>query len=220
MNSSNDVIFIARELRQPLRARPRASRRPAGCDAGPPVELLLRLRDEHVEAADRLAAGGRRVAQQPRGRRVVDQVVDVAGRSALAAGSGVSSTSRLHADRRAVDQQIPAARLAAATAPTAPATSAATSLAPARDCARARVTAAAARRQRHRDRARRAAGAEDRRAQAGQRHAASPQRLAGIRRRRCCRRSSGRPSTRIVLIAPMRARDRDRPRRRARTARP
>src|SRR6185503_6668055 len=77
LNSSNEVIFIARELRQP---RQRGLPHDAGLRlrTGPPLKLGARLRDQHVEAADGLAAERRRVAQQARRLRVVDQVVDVA----------------------------------------------------------------------------------------------------------------------------------------------
>src|SRR3954468_1902739 len=44
--------------------------------AGPEVKLLLRLRDEHLEAAPRVAPGGGGFAQQPCLARVVDEVVD------------------------------------------------------------------------------------------------------------------------------------------------
>ena len=113
-----------------------------GLRAGPPLELLARLRDEHLEAADRLAPGGRRLAQQPRRRRVVDQVVDVAGRSARSAVERRRVDARIHADRRAVDQQIPAARLRRPAARRVADASVADLLGLRRDCARARVTRA------------------------------------------------------------------------------
>ena len=79
--------------------------------AGPPLELLLRLRDQHVEAADRLRsppppprAAAASSAGCRRGRRH-------SGPVSAAAGTGVCVDVRIHADRRAVDEQVPAARL-------------------------------------------------------------------------------------------------------------
>ena len=76
--------------------------------AGPPQELADGLRDEHVEAVQGAAAGGRRVAQQPRRPRVVDEVVD----QRAVEITGVDRRSidvGVRADRRRVDQQVPAA---------------------------------------------------------------------------------------------------------------
>ncbi len=46
-----------------------------GTTAGPRLELHRRLGHQHLQASDRLAAGGTGVAQEPRLLRVVDQVV-------------------------------------------------------------------------------------------------------------------------------------------------
>src|SRR5207245_3691966 len=100
LNSSNEVIFIACELRQPLQ-RGLSHHTGRGPGAGPPLELLARLRDEHLQAADRLASRGRRLAQQTRGRRVVDEVVDVAPRELVRRHRRLVDTG-VHADRRAV----------------------------------------------------------------------------------------------------------------------
>ena len=61
--------------------------------AGPPRELADGLRDEHVEAVEGAAAGGRGVAQQPRRPRVVDEVVDQRAVEHAPASTGDRSTS-------------------------------------------------------------------------------------------------------------------------------
>src|SRR6185436_3528259 len=109
LNSSNEVIFIARKLRQPLE-RGLSHHTGPGRRAGPPLKLLARLRDEHVEAADGLTAHGRRLPQEARGRRVVDQIVDIAS-GELRLRDWRLVDPRIQADRRAIDQQIPAPRL-------------------------------------------------------------------------------------------------------------
>src|SRR5262249_62107717 len=79
VNSSNDVIFMPHKLRQPPQGglAHHTSRCPR---ARPPLKLLVRLRDEHVESAEGLAAHLRRLSQQARHRRVVDEVVHVPSR--------------------------------------------------------------------------------------------------------------------------------------------
>ena len=87
----------------------RASTRPAVCSSGPPFELPLRLRDQHVEAADGRAAGRARLAQQRGVERVVDEVVDqppVNGPS----GSGTRRGAGAVPTGRGVDQHVPRAR--------------------------------------------------------------------------------------------------------------
>ena len=131
------------------------------------------LGDEHVEAVEGAAAGRRGVAQQPRRPRVVDEVVDQRAVEPDWQIGGVDRRSidvGIGADRRGVDQQIPAAprhrpRPAA----------------PAPRCGRRHVggqrprrlgptgvhgDAGAARHQAAHHRARRSAGADDRRAPA------------------------------------------------------
>src|SRR4029078_13089658 len=59
LNSSNDVILIACELRQFFRRRvAHPTLRRLGI--APPLKLLFCLRDQHLEPAERLAARGRR----------------------------------------------------------------------------------------------------------------------------------------------------------------
>ena len=58
------------------RASAAARMTPASGGGRSTTRTAVRLGHEHVQAADRLAAGGARVAQQPRLLRVVDQVVD------------------------------------------------------------------------------------------------------------------------------------------------
>src|SRR3954452_1144624 len=108
LNSSNDVIFIASKLRQPLE-RGVSHHAALRLHPDPPLKLFRGLSDQHVEATDGLAASGRRFAQQTGHRRVVDQVVHISP------GQLRSRYRRLvhlwmHADRRAVDEEVPTAR--------------------------------------------------------------------------------------------------------------
>ncbi len=76
--------------------------------AGPPFELLDRLPDEHLEAANRLAPARRAPRTAAACRGVVDEVVH--GRPGRSAARRPASHRRPeHADGRAVDQHVPAA---------------------------------------------------------------------------------------------------------------
>ena len=149
-------------------------------DPGPPRELADGLRDEHVEAIEGAAPGGRGVTQQPRRPRVVDEVVDQRagplGRSAASTGdrstsgcvpTGVVLTSRSQLPRGT--GHGPAATCAGV----APAPAAASGRRACTD------TRAPARQQAADDRARRSAGADDRGPPA-------LERLPGQRRQEAC----------------------------------
>src|SRR5690349_24085069 len=72
LNCSNDVMFIARKLREPLqRGFPHDARRWTPPRA--PPELILCLGDEHFEAAQRVASHLRCFPEQPGRRPVVDE---------------------------------------------------------------------------------------------------------------------------------------------------
>ena len=139
------------------------------------------LRNEHVEAADRLAAGRGRLAQQARRPRVVDEVVH------QPAAQRVGGDRRLlrvgmHAHRRAVHQQIPAAGLGRPRARLRRDDHRHLLGAPA--IARVHADLGAARREGNRDGPCRPAGAQNRHAQAGHEQAPCLQRSekpAGVR---------------------------------------
>ncbi len=114
-NSSNVVCFMSDACRsgrgRPLQKFERAALDGGGRRvlSGPPLELAARLRDEHLEAADRVGAGRARLAQEPRFQRVVDQVVHQRALQMRAIERRLVDV-RPGADRRGVDQQIPSGR--------------------------------------------------------------------------------------------------------------
>ena len=148
---------------EPPPRRPRGRTRAVRRHAGPPRELAHGLRDEHVEAVEGAAAGGRGVAQQPRRPRVVDEVVDQRRRRRSPAVDRRSIDVGIRADRRRVDQQVPAA---ARHRPRRPPPRCAASASACAASGRRACTddARPARREAADDRARRSAGADDRRA--------------------------------------------------------
>src|SRR6266511_3208289 len=77
--------------------------------ARPPLELPLCLRDQHLEPADRPAAGRLCVAQKTRLRRVVHKVVDKTSGERSVRQRRLVVTGP-HADGRCVDENVPASR--------------------------------------------------------------------------------------------------------------
>ena len=163
VNVSNDVCFI--DDRQRCLFHQSCWWPPAN----PPLGLVFGLRDEHVEPAERLAARRGRLFQQPRFHRVVNEVVDDAAVERALEWRLVDI--RKHADRSRVHQQVPALRCHRERRRS--------SAGERRNVLRlAAISAvhghdAAGRRERHRDRARRTAGAKNRRTRAAQIEAAS-----------------------------------------------
>ena len=148
------------------------------------------------------APGLARPAQQRGFERVVDQVVDDAARPRDSRRDRRRLGVRPGADRRRVDEQVPARdrRPARRSTRSSPASASAAS----RRRALIATRAPCARRP-HDGAARRAARAENHRAASGQPNPADARAARGTRRRRSCAPPSRPPPRRSVFTAPMRA---------------
>src|SRR5439155_8588898 len=106
LNSSNDVIFIGAELRKTfLGSRVHDGGRRS--NTGPPAKLLRCLGDEHLEAADRLTAGGGGLPQKARDLRIVNKVVDDAPTAARGPQRGTCAAVEVGVcNRRVVDARV------------------------------------------------------------------------------------------------------------------
>ena len=191
----------------PRRPRPPHRITPARAAPVHHSNCCARLRHEHVEPADRRAAGRRRGPQQARRRRVVDQVVDEAAPQATPAAA-FRAVTRL---RTASSPRVPTG-VAFTSTSHAPAAGRARGLAPAQGGDRLRlrlppgVRPSRGRRGRRgqaprRGRPRPRRGSTTRAPSSGTRPV---KRAPGSRRRPCCRPSHRPPAIRSVLSAPTR----------------